>query len=74
MRQVCKEMVERQGDYNAALGVPDEHDLGDGRVAEAGFEVVVGNANIHGVVGKVALNKAFEDVCDKAIAIVDKQL
>lgn len=62
MRQIRKEIIQRHAHNDPALRMRNEHNLRNRRVAETGLEVVVRHADIHGVVGEVALDEAFEDI------------
>lgn len=68
LRQISEQMVERHRDNDAPLRVRDEDDFGYGRIAKTGFEVIVGDADVHRIVREVPLDEAFEDVSDRAVA------
>lgn len=42
--------------------------LGDGRVSQAGFDVVIRNSDVHRFVGEASLNEAFDKIHYKAVA------
>lgn len=66
--EVGEQAVDDHGGDDAALGVADEDDFADRGIDQVGFDVLVGDAGVLGVVGPAALDEAFEEVVEKAVA------
>ncbi len=47
----------------------NKHNLFDRRINKDGLDVGIGDADVFGFVAEAALNQAFKDVCQKAIAV-----
>ncbi len=47
----------------------NENNLGNGRIGEASFDIVISDTDVHGSVGKASLDQAFNQIGHKTVAV-----